>query len=541
MRDESKRTGSHRVAAAPLAPAALGPGTVAVAPRTGQLVGDQVRKTLYWTALATVLLVLLDAAIAVVAFPIAYSLRSGGAPVLVWPSGHWLPTDVTNGFRPYLSILLVLPFVRFFCAKHYGLYKLRGEFALLTDATAIFKAVSVGTLVIVLFAFLYRGGFVYRDYSYSRFVFVIDWAIVLASLALVRVALRGAQIVSRRNDRNLIRTLIVGDGELAKLSVQEISENARLGYHLVGAVTAREGAETTSVEGLPVIGTFDSLPALIKQHGIEEVLITDTDLEPQALFEAIMRSGRTHRINFRVVPNMFNCLPRKTDVDQIGSLPMIKLFGEPLAGPSRLLKRSTDIIGASAIILLTSPVWAVLAWLIKRESPGPVFHSQERVGMDGKVFPMIKFRSMRPDADSPENVAAHQEAMRRNITGEITEGSLHGKVENDPRITRIGEWMRRYSVDELPQMLNVVRGDMSLVGPRPPIPYEVEMYADWHRSRFHVKPGITGLWQVSGRNRLPFQEMVQLDIYYIENWSLWMDLSILLRTLPVVLRGDNTN
>ncbi len=512
-----------------------------MAPRTGQLVGDQVRKTLYWTALATVLLVLLDAAIAVVAFPIAYSLRSGGAPVLVWPSGHWLPTDVTNGFRPYLSILLVLPFVRFFCAKHYGLYKLRGEFALLTDATAIFKAVSVGTLVIVLFAFLYRGGFVYRDYSYSRFVFVIDWAIVLASLALVRVALRGAQIVSRRNDRNLIRTLIVGDGELAKLSVQEISENARLGYHLVGAVTAREGAETTSVEGLPVIGTFDSLPALIKQHGIEEVLITDTDLEPQALFEAIMRSGRTHRINFRVVPNMFNCLPRKTDVDQIGSLPMIKLFGEPLAGPSRLLKRSTDIIGASAIILLTSPVWAVLAWLIKRESPGPVFHSQERVGMDGKVFPMIKFRSMRPDADSPENVAAHQEAMRRNITGEITEGSLHGKVENDPRITRIGEWMRRYSVDELPQMLNVVRGDMSLVGPRPPIPYEVEMYADWHRSRFHVKPGITGLWQVSGRNRLPFQEMVQLDIYYIENWSLWMDLSILLRTLPVVLRGDNTN
>ena len=161
--------------------------------------------------------------------------------------------------------------------------------------------------------------------------------------------------------------------------------------------------------------------------------------------------------------------------------------------------------------------------------------------MDGKVFPMIKFRSMRPDADSPENVAAHQEAMRRNITGEITEGSLHGKVENDPRITRIGEWMRRYSVDELPQMLNVVRGDMSLVGPRQPIPYEVEMYADWHRSRFHVKPGITGLWQVSGRNRLPFQEMVQLDIYYIENWSLWMDLGILLRTLPVVLRGDNTN
>lgn len=541
LKEKPKAQGSPNVVTTGLTPAALGPGAVPVSPRSAGLVGDHVRKTLYWTAFATVALVVLDAAIAVVAFPLAYSLRSGGSPVLVWPDGQWLPSDVTNGFRPYLSILLVLPFVRFLCSKHYGLYKLRGEFALLTDAMAILKSVSVGTLVIVLFAFLYRGGFVYRDYSYSRFVFVLDWAMVLASLAAVRVAVRGAQIVSRRRDRNLIRTLIVGDGELAKLSVQEISENARLGYHLVGVVTARDGADAACVEGLPVLGAFDSLPALIRQHGIEEVLITDTALEPQALFEAIMRSGRTHRVNFRVVPNMFNCLPRKTEADQIGSLPMIRLFGEPLAGPSRLLKRSIDIAGSVAIIAVTSPVWAVLAWLIKRESPGPVFHSQERVGMDGKVFPMFKFRSMRQDADSPENIVAHQEAMRRNITGDVTDGKLHGKVENDPRVTRVGNFMRRYSIDELPQMLNVLRGDMSLVGPRPPISYEVEMYADWHRGRFHVKPGITGLWQVSGRNRLPFQEMVQLDIYYIENWSLWLDIGILLRTLPVVLRGDNTN
>jgi lipopolysaccharide/colanic/teichoic acid biosynthesis glycosyltransferase len=132
--------------------------------------------------------------------------------------------------------------------------------------------------------------------------------------------------------------------------------------------------------------------------------------------------------------------------------------------------------------------------------------------------------------------------MRKNITGEIEgEATFYGKVENDHRITRIGDWMRRFSVDELPQMLNVLRGEMSLIGPRPPIPYEVEIYEDWHRSRFHVKPGITGLWQVSGRNRLPFEQMVQLDVYYIENWSLWLDIKILIRTIPVVLRGDNTN
>ena len=161
--------------------------------------------------------------------------------------------------------------------------------------------------------------------------------------------------------------------------------------------------------------------------------------------------------------------------------------------------------------------------------------------MDGKVFPMIKFRSMVADADAPEKVALHLEAMRRNITGDLGGNDLHGKVVNDPRITRIGEWMRRYSIDEWPQVINVLRGEMSLVGPRPPIPYEVEMYEDWHRARFHVKPGITGLWQVSGRNRLPFQQMVQLDVYYMENWSLWLDAKIILKTVPVVLRGDNTN
>jgi exopolysaccharide biosynthesis polyprenyl glycosylphosphotransferase len=516
-------------------------GAAPAVPVPSLFVFDKVRRTMVLTAAAVVWLVLVDAAVAAVALPLAYWLRLGSA-VLVWPEGHALPADVTNSFRPYLSLVLALPLIRFFTLKHYGLYRLRGEFSLLSDAVALFKAAAVGTLVLVLFATLYRGGFEYRDYSYSRFVFVIDWAIALAATGALRLAVRSAQTLQRRHERNLIPTLIVGDGEVAKLCVQEIAEKTRLGYSVVGVVTAKGGSDMLAVEGVPVLGSFENLPALVRQYGIEEVLITDTNLSPQALFESIMRSGRTHRINFRVVPNLFNCLPRKTDVDQIGTLPMIKLFEEPLAGPQRLLKRSVDLLGALAAIGVTAPLWAVLAYLIKRESRGPVFYKQERVGMDGKVFSMIKFRSMRPDADRGEHVERHIEAMRRNIAGEVEgEAPLYGKVENDHRITRIGEWMRRFSVDELPQMLNVLRGEMSLIGPRPPIPYEVEIYEDWHRSRFHVKPGITGLWQVSGRNRLPFEQMVQLDVYYIENWSLWLDIKILLRTIPVVLRGDNTN
>lgn len=161
--------------------------------------------------------------------------------------------------------------------------------------------------------------------------------------------------------------------------------------------------------------------------------------------------------------------------------------------------------------------------------------------MDGKMFLMWKFRSMRTDVDDE----AHREIMKKMINGEdANQGTPHepiyGKLRDDPRLTRIGSWMRRYSIDELPQIINVLTGQMSVVGPRPPLPYEVRCYKDWHRARFHVRPGITGLWQVSGRNRLHFEEMVRLDIFYIEHWSPWLDLKIMLKTLPVIMAGDNT-
>lgn len=538
MRDGKDKSAAGLAPA--LAPAAVGSKVVPITP--GAVVArSSVRRTLVLTAAVAVWLVLLDAAVSIAAVPLAFWLRQG-LPVLVWPNGRALPNDVVYGFRPYLSLMFAAPVVFFFAFKHFGLYRLRGEFTFLGDALALFKGTTVGALVLILIAFLYRGGFENIPNPLSRGVLLCTWALVLAACGGLRLAMRGLQVLYRQHERNLIPTLVVGDGELAKLCVAEIGEKSRLGYRVVGAVTAGAGSDALSVAGVPVLGTFERLPVLIRQYGIEEVMIADTELSPQALFEAVMRAGRTHRVNFRVVPNMFNSLPRKTDVGQIGSLPMIKLFEEPLSGPARFVKRSVDIAGALAAIALTAPAWAVLAYLIKRESPGPVFKTQERVGMDGKIFPMIKFRSMVADADSPEKVAAHREAMRRNIDADAAgESEVFGKVQDDPRITRIGAWMRRYSVDEWPQVVNVLRGEMSLIGPRPPLPYEVEMYADWHRARFHARPGITGLWQVSGKNRLPFKQMVQLDVYYIENWSFWLDVKILLKTIPVVLRGDNTN
>jgi exopolysaccharide biosynthesis polyprenyl glycosylphosphotransferase len=219
---------------------------------------------------------------------------------------------------------------------------------------------------------------------------------------------------------------------------------------------------------------------------------------------------------------------------------MVRLFREPLSDAERFVKRASDIVISALVMILTSPLWLIIAIIIKLDSKGGILFTQERIGMDGRRFLFYKFRSMREGADEK----MHREAYQKNIRGLAeanagdAENPVFGKVKDDPRVTRIGKFLRRTSLDELPQFLNVLRGEMSVVGARPPIPYEVEEYGVRHRRRLDMKPGITGLWQVSGRNRLTFEEMVQTDLYYIENWSIWLDLKIILLTFPAMLRGD---
>ena len=210
-----------------------------------------------------------------------------------------------------------------------------------------------------------------------------------------------------------------------------------------------------------------------------------------------------------------------------------------MAGIGAALKRAIDVVGSVALILIAAPLFAVLALLVKRSGPGPVFFIQERLGRNGQPFKFLKFRTMRHDSDD----AIHRQFAAMFISGDDAgcraENGGHDvfKLETDPRVTRIGNWLRRTSLDELPQLFNILLGDMSLVGPRPPIAYEIENYQPWHMERLKVTPGLTGLWQVMGRSRVSFDEMVHLDLHYINHWSLWLDIQILLRTIPVVLRG----
>jgi exopolysaccharide biosynthesis polyprenyl glycosylphosphotransferase len=516
-----------------------------------QSIKTQARSRVVFDSLMPVIiLVLADIVISVLAFIIAYKLRQG-TPLFVWRRRATFPVGIWDGFEPYLSLLLFVPLVKLLVLKWYGFYRIRGAFSFSDDFERAIKASTISFLVMVLIAFLLRQGISYRDgqlvyladFSFSRLLFFYDWALFTGMLLVTRGIVRLIQTILRYNERNLIPTIVVGCGEMAQVCIAEMSSKPRLGYNLIGVVTARSNEDTSMLHayGVKKLGHFDDLSGLVKRYGIEEVLITDARIHPRKMFEVLMECGRDHHIKYRVVPNLYDCLPGKTEIATIGTLPMIKLYEEPLRGPLRALKRSMDVVAAILILLFTWPFWLILSVLIKLESPGPVFLKQERVGMDGKLFLMIKFRSMRAGLDD----RAHRDLMARMINGEdnnqgTPDRPLYGKVKDDPRLTRIGVWMRRFSIDELPQVYNVLMGEMSIVGPRPPLPYEVRHYKDWHRTRFHVRPGITGLWQVSGRNRLHFEEMVRLDVFYIENWSPWLDLKIMVKTIPVMLRGDNT-
>jgi len=476
-----------------------------------------------------------DAAIAATSFLLAFKARYN-YPIVSQTAWAW-----SREFVPYAGILFFVVPVTVAMLLYQRAYRYYGAFSYTQEAIKVFKAVLISSLLTVAWAFLFRGGFSFREYSYSRGVLLINFAISLAAVTIFHLGLRRIQTLVRERDINLIPTLIVGTGGESTAIIDELQTRRYLGYRVVGVIASSAASFHSS--RIPVLGSIVDLAGLIRKYRIQEVIITDDSVDSDLLFEAMLGSGRSHKVEFRFAPNVFNLIPQKTSVEQIGVLPMVRLFTEPLSDAARFLKRASDLFIASLSLLLTSPLWLVISVLIKRDSPGTIFFRQERVGMDGRIFLCLKFRTMRADSDD----TIHRETYKQNIAGRSEanagddEKPVYGKVANDPRITRVGRWLRRTSLDELPQLINVLRGDMSIVGPRPPIPYEVHEYDIWHRKRLDMKPGITGLWQVSGRNRLTFEQMVKVDLYYIENWSIWLDLKIILLTIPALWNDEGAS
>jgi exopolysaccharide biosynthesis polyprenyl glycosylphosphotransferase len=296
---------------------------------------------------------------------------------------------------------------------------------------------------------------------------------------------------------------------------------------VVGFVDDNPDKGRTDIGRFQALGGVDNLPGVLEEQLIDEVIIA---LPWQAHRKIIRLVNECQRadVRARIIPDLFQLSLSRVDVDDINGIPLIGVREVSLTGFNLALKRVVDVVLCVASLALALPLMLLIALAIRLDTPGPVLFVQKRVGRGGRFFEILKFRSMVEGAD------AEQEVLRKT---EEVDGRRF-KLKDDPRVTRVGRFLRRISLDELPQLYNVLRGEMSVVGPRPALPDEVAEYQEWHRKRLEVVPGITGLWQVSGRSEMPFDEMVLLDVFYIENWSLGLDLRILLQTIPKALSGE---
>ncbi len=372
--------------------------------------------------------------------------------------------------------------------------------------------------------------FILQPLQYSRLLLGEAGVIATILLALSRIVQNGIVGWLRARGVGVARVIIVGAGEVGRMVIRTVVARPELGYQIVGFVDDNPRKGQTNIGRFKALGPLRNLARLIEEQAVDEVIITLPWMYHRKIMSIVHECER-RQVSAHIVPDLFQMSLSQVSVDDLGGVPLIGVREVGFERGALLVKRGLDILGALAGLMLGAPLLALTALAIRLDSSGPIVFRQTRVGAGGKLLKIYKFRSMREGAEA-ELEQSHELRELNEADGPLF------KIHDDPRITRVGRFLRRTSLDELPQLWNVLRGEMSLVGPRPPLPAEVNRYIEWHKKRLEIRPGITGLPQVSGRSLLSFDETVLLDIYYIENWSLWLDLKILLRTIPQVLFGN---
>jgi len=448
-----------------------------------------------------------------------------GAVLLAFLCAYWFrgifPQESYATLFPfswYLNLLLAVVPIWSITLYLTGLYRdWRGQ-GRWKETWGIFKAVLISSLFLgfILFALKYQ--FVSRIFILLFALF--DFFLVIAA----RTSIRTIILFSNRKIERFRMILIVGTEERALSLAQNIEKHKDLGLRILGFVATGDGSPPQKLNGYPVLGSAKDLPQLLEREVVDEVIFAISQEELKNMGDLFL-SCEERGITARLAINFFPHVIAKTHLEELDGLPLLTFTTTPKNELMLLLRRIFDFVGSIILILILSPVFLLITLAIGLDSRGPAIYRQVRCGLNGRRFTFYKFRSMVQGAETRKgDLLAHN----------LMDGPVF-KMKNDPRVTRVGRFLRKTSLDELPQLFNVLRGDMSFVGPRPPIPEEVEKYEGWQRRRLSMKPGITGLWQVSGRNQIDFQQWMKLDLEYIDNWSMWLDFKILIKTILVVL------
>jgi len=467
-------------------------------------------------------LLFVDMLLAVVCFLVAYAMRFN---VSLLNMGEVLGSEE---FRPYLHLVVFAPIIRVFSYSLFGIYETTGRGpGAMRDVFGLFKAICLGSGTLIIVAFLYRGVFEFREYSYPRMIFPLDWLLNLFTVTGAHSLLQAFLDEMKRRGVGVRRVAVQGIGETARTLLSDLDRFPELGYKVVGFI-ATDFDETSITVGNKKFSHLqnpgDTLH-LINKYKLDEIVVTNVSKLDRDLMTFVDECHKRDVV-VKLVPDFFGILMQRRTLDELAGHPVIQINEIAIVGSSRILKRLEDIVISSVLLATTSWILAFTAIAIKLETRGPVFFRQQRVGKNGATFTAYKFRSMLHDAE-----------QHRSELDEVNEADgMLFKMKEDPRITRVGRFIRKTSIDELPQLFNVLLGNMSLVGPRPLPTSDIEKTGEWGHRRLSVVPGVTGMWQVN-REEHTTEEMVKWDIYYIENWSLWLDLKILFKTVGVVLFG----
>ena len=460
--------------------------------------------------LITAALMVLDVMALTAAFWLAYWLR-----FIV------LPYASTYDPISYGMLIVIISLVWLAIFGVYQLYSTQVLFGGMQEYSRLFSAVTSGMLAVIGADYLAR-----QETMVSRGWLAIAWLLALFLTVSERFLFRRLVYLLRRHGHLLNPAIIVGTNNEGLALAAQLRQRDTSGLFLLGMIGTAQPEPDDATVNVRYLGEVDQLEAIIDQHHVQDVIVAQTALTREQLLEVFQMVTRMEGVNLRLSTGLFEVVSSGLRVKELAYVPLVEVTKTRIGGGEAFMKTALDYGITLAGLLLIWSALAIIALLIKRESPGPVIHRRRVMGVNGSQFDAYKFRTMRIDSDS---MLEDQPELKAELENNF-------KIKDDPRVTRLGKILRKYSLDELPQLINVLRGEMSLVGPRMISPPEMGKYGKWGMNLLTVKPGLTGLWQVSGRSDIDYQERVRLDMHYIRNWTIWQDLYLMAATLPAVIK-----
>jgi exopolysaccharide biosynthesis polyprenyl glycosylphosphotransferase len=458
-------------------------------------------------------LVLLDSLLVGAALRVAYWIRFD----LSLP---FFKLQVVPSLQRYQLLVLVAIPMFLLLVGVLGGYQRRNLLGGVREYALLFNASTIWVLAMILAGF-------FGTLLVSRGWLVLAWGLAFLFAAVGRFGMRRIIYAFRRVGWFLSPAIIVGAGPESQALAEQLLSWTTSGLRLLGFVDDRVPEGTSVLGQLRVLSGLEGLDELIERHGVEELILATSEMTRDQIVSTFKRYGVADQVNLRMSSGLFEIITTGLQVRELGTVPLVGVNKMRLTGVERFGKLALDYAFTVPGLILLSPLLAAIAVAIRLDSPGPIIHRRRVMGTRGRQFDAFKFRTMRVDGDA---ILQARPDLQREL-------QLHHKLKDDPRVTRVGQILRRMSLDELPQLFNVLRREMSLVGPRMITPDEISKYNQWDLNLLTVQPGITGLWQVSGRSDVSYDERVRLDMYYIRNWTFWFDLQLLIRTIPAVLLG----